>query len=155
MLVPLCGVLAFDITETNTVQVNAIVLPVVTPPSGGGGGGGGGGGYYAPINSCPSGTTGTYPACIPAVSTNNGKGLTFKDIVKATPQGKAPYRADPFPDHKIDILDFNVLMVNWNKKAGDGTNYCGKDKNIADINCDGVVNILDFNILMVYWGKTY
>ena len=44
-------------------------------------------------------------------------------------------------DGGINILDFNLLMVNW----GSATN------NVADLNKDGVVDILDFNLLMVNW----
>jgi uncharacterized protein (DUF1786 family) len=44
-------------------------------------------------------------------------------------------------DSKIDILDFNVLMVNW---GASGTNA-------ADFNGDSIVDIFDFNSLMIYW----
>lgn len=44
-------------------------------------------------------------------------------------------------DNKVDILDFNTLMINW---GATGTN-------VADLNKDGKVDILDFNILMVNW----
>jgi hypothetical protein len=54
-------------------------------------------------------------------------------------------RTDIVRDGKIDILDFNALMVNWGKK-GVG--------NPADVNQDGSVDIFDFNALMVHWGKT-
>ncbi|MCX6781628.1 MAG: hypothetical protein NTW66_00680 [Candidatus Magasanikbacteria bacterium] len=54
-------------------------------------------------------------------------------------------RTDIVRDGKIDILDFNALMVNW------GKNIIG---NSADTNQDGLVDILDFNLLMVNWGKT-
>lgn len=54
-------------------------------------------------------------------------------------------RTDIVRDGKIDILDFNALMVNWGKKSAD---------NPADANQDGLVDIYDFNLLMVHWGKT-
>jgi len=44
-------------------------------------------------------------------------------------------------DSKIDILDFNVLMINW---GASGTN-------VADFNGDSIVDIFDFNSLMIYW----
>lgn len=46
-------------------------------------------------------------------------------------------------DGRVDILDFNILMVNWGSL---NTN------NIADFSLDGRVDILDFNLLMVNWG---
>ena len=44
-------------------------------------------------------------------------------------------------DNKIDILDFNTLMVHW---AETGTS-------VADFNNDGKVDIFDFNLLMINW----
>jgi hypothetical protein len=46
-------------------------------------------------------------------------------------------------DGRVDILDFNLLMVNWGSLV---------PNNIADFNRDGRVDILDFNLLMVNWG---
>ncbi|MFH1990531.1 MAG: dockerin type I domain-containing protein [Patescibacteria group bacterium] len=51
-------------------------------------------------------------------------------------------RVDANKDGKIDILDFNMLMIHWGE-TGTG--------NIADFNGDGIVDILDFNLLMVNW----
>lgn len=51
---------------------------------------------------------------------------------------------DTNSDAKIDILDFNALMVNWGKTTA---------KNVADFNSDGKVDIFDFNLLMVGWTK--
>ncbi len=45
-------------------------------------------------------------------------------------------------DGRTDLLDFNLLMVNW-----------GKAGSVADLNKDGKVDLLDFNLLMVNWGK--
>lgn len=45
-------------------------------------------------------------------------------------------------DGKVDILDFNALLVHWGQK---GSNID------ADLNGNGVVGILDFNILIVNW----
>ncbi len=44
-----------------------------------------------------------------------------------------------------DILDFNLLMLNW------GSTVSGND---ADLNNDGRVDILDLNILMLNWTGT-
>ena len=49
---------------------------------------------------------------------------------------------DTNKDGKVDILDFNTLMVHW------GETVSG---NIADCDSDGIVDILDFNLLMVHW----
>ncbi|MDD5050730.1 MAG: hypothetical protein PHV93_03235 [Candidatus Pacebacteria bacterium] len=46
--------------------------------------------------------------------------------------------------HTYNILDFNLLLVNWGKK--------GKG-NPADFNLDGAVDILDFNQLLINWAK--
>jgi hypothetical protein len=45
-------------------------------------------------------------------------------------------------DGVIDILDFNILMVNWGQKGA----------NIVDYNKDEIVDIIDFNMLMIYWS---
>ena len=45
-------------------------------------------------------------------------------------------------DGKVDIFDFNALMINW------GTVLAG---NIADFNDDNLVDIFDFNSLMINW----
>lgn len=55
-------------------------------------------------------------------------------------------QVDVVKDGQIDVIDFNLLMVNWGKdEAG----------NIADMNLDNSVDIIDFNILMIYWGVIY
>ena len=57
---------------------------------------------------------------------------------------------DIVKDGIINMLDFNIMMVNWSAGLNaDGT------FNPADMNKDGVVDIFDFNMLMVYWGYTY
>ena len=53
-------------------------------------------------------------------------------------------KADANDDEKINILDFNVLMINW------GVTIAG---NIADFNEDSTVDIFDFNLLMIHWTK--
>ncbi|XOA43171.1 MAG: hypothetical protein ACKKMO_01710 [Candidatus Nealsonbacteria bacterium] len=45
-------------------------------------------------------------------------------------------------DNKVDIFDFNLLMVNW----GDAP-----DNIAADLDGNGKVDIFDFNLLMVNW----
>lgn len=61
-----------------------------------------------------------------------------------TVQQTVRQRTDVNGDNKINILDFNALMINWGKTV---TN------NVADFNNDGKVDIIDFNALMIYWTK--
>lgn len=51
-----------------------------------------------------------------------------------------PYDANN--DSKIDVLDFNALMVHWGEK---GTTV------VADFDGNGSVDVFDFNALMVHW----
>jgi hypothetical protein len=52
-------------------------------------------------------------------------------------------KADANNDGRVDLFDFNILMVNWEM-----TN----ENNAADFNSDRRVDILDFNLLMVNWN---
>jgi hypothetical protein len=45
--------------------------------------------------------------------------------------------------NKIDIFDFNTLMVNWGNSPSNSA---------ADLDNNGTVDIFDFNLLMVNWG---
>jgi len=54
----------------------------------------------------------------------------------------AAQKVDANKDNKIDVLDFNTLMVNWGKTTAN---------NVADFNGDGKVDIFDFNLLMINW----
>ena len=93
--------------------------PSPTPTTGGGGGGstsGGGGG---------------------------GGGVTTPST-PTSPLSAAAQKVDANKDGKIDILDFNTLMVNWNRT---------ESGNIADFTGDGKVDIFDFNTLMINWTK--
>ncbi len=47
-------------------------------------------------------------------------------------------------DGKVDILDFNTLIIHWGMTSG-------ATKADGDANGDGKVNILDFNILITHW----
>lgn len=51
-----------------------------------------------------------------------------------------PY--DTNNDDKIDVLDFNALMVHWGEKGATV---------IGDFDKNGVVDVFDFNALMVHW----
>lgn len=116
-------------------------------PSGGGGGGGGGGGIVIP--------TGT---------TTNTVNLNTS-VQQSGPQNQPndyanDYRSDIDDSGIIDIFDYNLLMVNWNKPKITIDNTKTKPDrckttniNRADVNCDGKVDLLDFNLIMIYWQK--
>ncbi len=80
--------------------------------------------------------------------------MTFDQMVSHNSEGFAPERLDIFSDGKVDILDFNLLMVHWGEDFGDKNDQFCHDKAIADINCDGKVELLDFNLLMIYWDES-
>ena len=80
----------------------------------------------------PSGNTG---------SSGSGGGVTTPST-PTLPLSAAAQKVDANKDGKIDVLDFNLLMVNWGK-TGAGI--------IADFNGDGKVDVFDFNLLMINW----
>lgn len=90
------------------------VTHTVAVSSGGGSGSGGGGG---------GGSGG-----------ESNRGIILASALKGDADGNG----------KVDVLDFNVLMVNWGKTNAN---------NVADFNGDGKVDIFDFNLLMVNWTK--
>lgn len=107
------------VEQLNLSFTITVVTPTPTPSDGGsttsGGGGGGGGGGGV--------TTPTTPT---------------------SPLSAAAQKVDTNKDNKIDVLDFNTLMVNWGKTTAN---------NVADFNGDGKVDIFDFNLLMINWTK--
>jgi len=112
------------------LNLDTLVAPTATPTpsptptggsSGGGTSGGGGGAQPASTSTTPSPTPTPLPALSPAAQ-----------------------KVDANKDNKIDVLDFNSLMVNWGK-TGTG--------NVADFDGDGKVDIFDFNSLMINWTK--
>ena len=52
-----------------------------------------------------------------------------------------PKPGDMNGDDAVNVLDFGVLLANWNTP-----------NSIADLNGDGTVNVLDFGILLSNWG---
>lgn len=102
-------------TPTPTSTPTPTPTPTATPtptPSDSGGGGGGGGGGGA----------------------NNGN--------QGQVSGISTIKGDINKDGRVDVLDFNALVVNWGNNP----------QNInADLSGDGKVDILDFNALMVAW----
>jgi hypothetical protein len=83
----------------------------------------------------------TIPASSGSGSTGGGGGI-ITPSTPASPLSAAAQKVDANKDGKIDVLDFNALMVNWGK-TGTG--------NTADFNSDGKVDIIDFNMLMINW----
>lgn len=59
-----------------------------------------------------------------------------------TPTPGSSGSADIDRNGVVDVLDFNVLVVNWGS---------GPSNPNADLNHDGVVDIFDFNLFMVSW----
>lgn len=119
-------------------------IPNRTVVSPGGGGGGGGGGI--------SGTQ-----IVPS------ENQVYSFNVQTGPQNQKSgdytnkYRADIDDKGKVELFDFNLLMVNWAKVQTLDLTQNKPDRcklaNVADINCNGKVDVFDFNILMVEWGK--
>ena len=106
--------------EHSKIDLTIPAPPVNSPPplpGGNGGSGGGGGGYYPIVQQATSTATTTVSIANKAKGDANG-------------------------DNKIDVLDFNLLMVNW------GSTNSG---NLADFNSDGKVDLLDFNAMMIWW----
>lgn len=90
-----------------------------------GGGGGGGGGSNGAVAAAPAPAPAPAPVC-------------------GRPSLAASKRADTNDDGKVNILDFNSLMVNW------GRTNTG---NVADLDLNCKVDLFDFNSLMIYWTK--
>ena len=121
--------------KTNWVKSGDRFVAAVTPaPSGGGGG------------SVVSTTTSINNTYLNQTGDQNQK-IDFSN----------DFRADIDDSGKIDILDFNMLIVNWAKRQSVDLRLTKKDRcqqvNLADVNCDGFVNVLDFNLVLVYWGQ--
>ena len=82
----------------------------------------------------------TTPTPPPAPASPGGGGggiITQTSTLSAEAQ-----KVDANKDGKIDVLDFNTLMVNWGKTGAN---------NVADFNGDGKVDVFDFNLLMINW----
>lgn len=75
-------------------------------------------------------------------SGGGGGGAVSTPPVTPIPLSEAAKKMDTNQDGKIDILDFNSLMVNWGRE---------ETGNIADFDGNGKVDIFDFNLLMIYW----
>lgn len=121
----LVGTITFDCANFCDVATDWRVESPSSVSSGGGGGGGGGGGVF-PAQPLVSGPLPPDPE---------------------EPVGSDELKSiDILEDGVFNILDFNLLMLNWGRV---------ESGNVADMNNDGAVNILDFNVLMVHWDVTY
>jgi len=90
------------------------------------------------VSSPPTTTTTTTP---PA---GGGGDTTTTRTITTTTTTKPSSKIDTNQDGKIDIFDFNSLMINWEKKEAN---------NIADFDGNGQVDIFDFNLLMINWTQ--
>ena len=93
-------------------------------------------------SSTSGGTTSSGGASPSGGSTSPSGGGSI--TTTATTLSAAAQKVDANKDNKIDVLDFNTLMVNWGKTTAN---------NIADFNGDSKVDIFDFNMLMINWTK--
>jgi len=88
----------------------------------------------------------TIPASLPTTPTPSPTPITGGGVTTpstpTSPLSAAAQKVDANKDGKIDVLDFNTLMVNW------GSASVG---NVADFNGDGKVDVFDFNLLMINW----
>ncbi len=71
-----------------------------------------------------------------------GGGGYYNPPVFTSGLSEAAQSVDANKDGKVDVLDFNILMVNW------GSTVAG---NIADFDNNNKVDIFDFNLLMIHW----
>ena len=119
-----------EVLEKDLAFSNPIPIPTPTPtPSNSGGGGGGGG------SSSSSGSGG---------GGGGGGGGGVAPVVPTQTLSSAAQKVDVNSDNKVDVLDFNSLMVNWGSTTVN---------NVADFNNDNKVDLLDFNLLMVNWSN--
>lgn len=70
-----------------------------------------------------------------------GSGVTTPTI-PTSPLSVAAQKVDANKDNKINVLDFNTLMVNWGSAGAN---------NAADFDGNGKVDVFDFNLLMINW----
>ncbi|MDP3901113.1 MAG: hypothetical protein Q8Q38_02125, partial [bacterium] len=92
----------------------------------------------------PAPTSTPTPTPTPSGSTggSGGGGGATTPSTPTSPLSAAAQKVDANKDGKIDVLDFNSLMVNWGK-TGTG--------NVADFDGNGKVDVFEFNLLMINW----
>jgi len=85
------------------------------------------------------------PTPTPIPAGGSGGGGSYLPTATATPTpSTTSQKGDANGDGKVDIFDFNSLMIHWGQ-AGKGV--------IGDFDGNGVVDIFDFNLLMINWTK--
>ena len=115
----------------NSSQVN-LTIPASLPTTGGG------------EDSTSGGSTSTSGGSTTSSGAGGAGGAVTTTTTVTTTLSAAAQKVDANKDNKIDVLDFNTLMVNWGKTTAN---------NIADFNGDSKVDIFDFNMLMINWTK--
>ncbi len=83
---------------------------------------------------------------------NNGAGYQwmvgeFADTIAAA-VSMPVLAGDLNTDGFVDIIDLNILLIEWSKSGAAITDPR------ADTNNDGIVGIIDLNIVLIDWGKT-
>jgi len=78
----------------------------------------------------------------PPTSGGGGGGSTYIPPVLTSELNEAAQAVDANNDDKIDVMDFNTLIVNWGSTAAD---------NLADFDKNNKVDVFDFNLLMIHW----
>ena len=115
--------------------------PITPPPSGGGGGGG------EVVQTCPSGTTGTYPDCI---STTNFVGYATSRY------GVQNEYIETYCSESVDIniSSNNTLVGSLIIQRGEGDNYnlALGDENVTVNYADKTFSSADFNGTGTYFG---
>lgn len=72
--------------------------------------------------------------------TTSGASTVILLGVGEDPNPRAPGNADLNRDGKVNLVDFSILLSNWQT-----------DDEVADINADGNVSIADFSIMLFQW----
>ena len=93
-------------------------------------------------SSTSGGSTSTSGGSTTSSGAGGAGGAVTTTTTVTTTLSAAAQKVDANKDNKIDVLDFNTLMVNWGKTTAN---------NIADFNGDGKVDVFDFNLLMINW----
>jgi len=101
-------------------------------------------GGYNTLNLSISGSSSTSGGSTTSSGGGGAGGAVTTTTTVTTTLSAAAQKVDANKDNKIDVLDFNTLMVNWGKTTAN---------NIADFNGDSKVDIFDFNMLMINWTK--
>jgi len=81
------------------------------------------------------------PATTPAPSSGGSSSGGGGSVSYAQPASTSGVVGDINGDGKVDILDFNMLLVQWGMTGTDLS---------ADLDKNEVVDILDFNILIIH-----